>query len=243
MLGGDIRNIHTPIEDLLTMPESFQTKTLLATTRTRPTTTTRASPTEDIGAYRLLAAGKAVPSEVTMQDVRCGPRPASSRSGSTSCGSRAATAARCPRRCATTSRRSGLHYLLIHFDVPDVDPAAWRLSVGGNVARTVELGLDELRALPATTIPVTLECAGNGRALLEPRPVSQPWLEEAFGNAEWTGTPLRGVLERAGLRPDTAELVFTGADRGVQDGVAHSYARSLHGARRRCGRRSCSSTR
>jgi DMSO/TMAO reductase YedYZ molybdopterin-dependent catalytic subunit len=121
----------------------------------------------------------------------------------------------------------GLHYLLIHFDVPYVDPASWRLSVGGSVERTVELGLDELRALPAATIPVTLECAGNGRALLKPRPVSQPWLEEAFGNAAWTGTPLRGVLERAGLRPDTAELVFTGADRGVQDGVAHRYARSL----------------
>jgi DMSO/TMAO reductase YedYZ molybdopterin-dependent catalytic subunit len=121
----------------------------------------------------------------------------------------------------------GLHYLLIHFDVPDLDPAAWRLSVGGNVARSSELGLAELRALPATTIPVTLECAGNGRALLEPRPISQPWLEEAFGTAEWTGTPLRGVLERAGLEPGTVELVFTGADRGVQDGVAHDYARSL----------------
>jgi DMSO/TMAO reductase YedYZ molybdopterin-dependent catalytic subunit len=65
------------------------------------------------------------------------------------------------------------------------------------------------------------------RALLEPRPISQPWLEEAFGTAEWTGTPLRGVLERAGLEEGTVELVFSGADRGVQDGVPHRYARSL----------------
>jgi sulfane dehydrogenase subunit SoxC len=56
---------------------------------------------------------------------------------------------------------------------------------------------------------------------------SQSWLLEAIGTAEWTGTPLAGVLEDAGVRPDTVELVFTGADRGIQGGIEHDYARSL----------------
>ena len=29
----------------------------------------------------------------------------------------------------------GLHYLLVHYDVPLVDPATWRLEVGGAVAQ------------------------------------------------------------------------------------------------------------
>src|SRR5919201_1485158 len=84
----------------------------------------------------------------------------------------------------------GLHYLLIHYDVPVVDPAAWRLTVGGHVERELSLGLDELRARPAGELTVTMECAGNGRAHLDPRPVSQPWLYEAVGTARWRGMPL-----------------------------------------------------
>ncbi|MFB3739133.1 MAG: sulfite oxidase [Candidatus Velamenicoccus archaeovorus] len=122
---------------------------------------------------------------------------------------------------------AGLHYLIIHFDVPEMDERRHRLVVGGNVDRPLELTMQDLRALPARTIPVTLECAGNGRARLEPRPISQPWLLEAIGTAEWTGTPLAGVLEEAGIRRDTVDVVFTGADRGVQGDVEQDYQRAL----------------
>jgi DMSO/TMAO reductase YedYZ molybdopterin-dependent catalytic subunit len=122
---------------------------------------------------------------------------------------------------------TGLHYLLIHVDIPAVDPAIWRLQLDGLVDQPVELSLEELRALPRRTMPVTLECAGNGRAHLEPRPLSNPWLQEAIGTAEWTGTPLAALLEMAGVRANAAELVFTGADRGVQGGVEQLYQRSL----------------
>ena len=122
---------------------------------------------------------------------------------------------------------TGLHYLLVHFDIPDLDEATWRLEVGGRVGRPRTWSLDELRARPARTMPVTMECAGNGRALLEPRALSQPWLVEAIGTAEWTGTPLVGLLEEAGVEPEAVELVFTGADRGIQGEVEHQYQRSL----------------
>src|SRR4051812_19541011 len=121
----------------------------------------------------------------------------------------------------------GLHYLLIHFDIPALDAATWRLEVGGRVARPLTLSLDELQSRPARTLAVTMECAGNGRALAEPRPLSQPWLLEAVGTAEWTGTPLAPILEEAGLAEDAVEVVFTGLDRGVQGEVEHAYERSL----------------
>jgi DMSO/TMAO reductase YedYZ molybdopterin-dependent catalytic subunit len=122
---------------------------------------------------------------------------------------------------------AGLHYLLIHYDIPDVDEHAWRLHVGGAVSRPAALSLHELRSRSTLTRAVTLECAGNGRALLEPRPISQPWLLEAIGNAEWTGVPLRVVLEEAGVRDGAVEVLFTGLDRGVEGEVEQDYERSL----------------
>jgi sulfane dehydrogenase subunit SoxC len=122
---------------------------------------------------------------------------------------------------------AGLHYLLIHYDIPAVDAEAWRLRVEGGVDHRLELSLADLRARRAVTRAVTLECAGNGRALLDPRPLSQPWLVEAVGNAEWTGVPLRDVLEEAGVEEGTLDIVFTGLDRGVEGEVEQNYERSL----------------
>jgi len=121
----------------------------------------------------------------------------------------------------------GLHYLLIHYDIPDLDPETFTLSIDGLVARPVRLDLPALRERPRVTHRVTLECAGNGRALLDPRPVSQPWLTEAVGTAEWTGTPLAPLLREAGVDPAAVDVVFTGADHGIERGVTQDYQRAL----------------
>jgi sulfane dehydrogenase subunit SoxC len=121
----------------------------------------------------------------------------------------------------------GLHYLLTHYDIPAVDPDAWRLTVGGRVEHELDLSLADLRAREPVTVPVTMECAGNGRARLDPRPISQPWLTEAIGTAEWTGISLAPLLAEAGLAEDALEVVFTGLDRGVEGGVEQLYERSL----------------
>jgi sulfane dehydrogenase subunit SoxC len=122
---------------------------------------------------------------------------------------------------------AGLHYLLTHYDIPFVAPAGFRLSVGGLVRRELSLSLDDLRARPAVTHAVTLECAGNGRTGLSPRPVGQPWVLEAVGTAEWTGTPLRGVLEEAGAADGAIEVLFGGLDVGTEDGEGVRFERSL----------------
>lgn len=123
---------------------------------------------------------------------------------------------------------AGLHYLLSHFDVPYVsDAAAWRLQVAGSVRAPLELTIGDIAGLPQKTLRVTLECAGSGRANVQPRWQSMPWMHGAVGTAEWTGTPLRHVLERAGLGDDVVEIAFMGADWGIDKGIEHAYGRSL----------------
>jgi sulfane dehydrogenase subunit SoxC len=119
----------------------------------------------------------------------------------------------------------GLHYLLIHYDVPVVEPATWRLAIRGE--RELELSLDDVRARPTAEHTVTMECAGNGRARFDPRPVSQPWLNEAIGTARWRGTPLKPLLDEAGVPDRTVEVLFTGLDHGVEGGEEQAFQRAL----------------
>jgi sulfane dehydrogenase subunit SoxC len=119
---------------------------------------------------------------------------------------------------------AGLHYLLIHFDIPPPPP---HLALRGQVERAFAITPAELRALPSRSLRVTLECAGNGRAQLSPRYPSMPWIEEGVSTAEWTGVPLRALLQRAGLKLNVREVAFFGADHGIDGGVEHPFARSL----------------
>ena len=121
----------------------------------------------------------------------------------------------------------GLHYLLTHYDIPFVDPDGYRLTLDGAVSTPLELDLDAIRRRPQRSVTVTMECAGNGRARLLPRPVSQPWLVEAVGTARWTGTPLAPLLAEAGLEQSAVDVIFTAADHGVERGHEQDYQRAL----------------
>jgi DMSO/TMAO reductase YedYZ molybdopterin-dependent catalytic subunit len=123
-------------------------------------------------------------------------------------------------------------YIRNHFAVPPLKAEEWRLKVEGAVERPLELGYEELRKLPSRTQVALLECAGNSRVFLTPRVRGVQWELGAVGTAEWTGVPLAGVLERAGVRSGAVEVVLEGADRGeIRDdprspGPIH-FARSL----------------
>jgi DMSO/TMAO reductase YedYZ molybdopterin-dependent catalytic subunit len=116
-----------------------------------------------------------------------------------------------------------------HFDTPPMDLAAWRLRVEGCVERPAEWTWEELTGLPERTVFVTLECAGNGRSFLQQRVAGVQWGAGAVGHAEWTGVPLRVVLQQAGLKPEVVEVVFEGADRGTEADHPEpmAFARSL----------------
>jgi DMSO/TMAO reductase YedYZ molybdopterin-dependent catalytic subunit len=125
-----------------------------------------------------------------------------------------------------------LFYIRSHFKAPTMDAASYQLRVDGAVRQPLTLTLRELKAMPSETWPATLECAGNGRVFLVPQVPGAQWELGAVGNAEWTGVPLRVLLERAGLDEDACEIVLEGADRGTPNEPPTppgqiSYARSL----------------
>ena len=103
-------------------------------------------------------------------------------------------------------------YVRNHFPAPSIDPTRWRLQVGGLVRRALLLSLPDLFEMPAKSIVATLECAGNGRAFLEPPVPGEQWALGAVSTAEWTGVPLAHVLRRAGVARGAIEVVFRGAD-------------------------------
>lgn len=105
-------------------------------------------------------------------------------------------------------------YVRSHFKVPRLDPATWRLKVEGAVRDPLEVSLAELRGMPATTEVALLECAGNGRVALVPKAKGLLWGPGAVGTAEWTGVPLRALLERAGVQDGAVEVILEGADSG-----------------------------
>jgi len=122
---------------------------------------------------------------------------------------------------------TGMHYLLNHFDIPEVDSSSWQLNIHGHVNNEVSIDLENIRNRSAVTMPVTMECAGNGRAFMKPRPINQPWIHGAVSTAQWTGTPLRNVLEEVGIKDGAVEVLFTGIDFGTQSGEEQFYQRSL----------------
>jgi DMSO/TMAO reductase YedYZ molybdopterin-dependent catalytic subunit len=120
-------------------------------------------------------------------------------------------------------------YVRNHFATPPVEAEAWQLRIGGLVDRPLSLSLGDIRRFPSATRVVTLECAGNGRHTLDPPVEGEPWRFGAVSTAEWTGTPLDEILDRAGVHSAATELLFRGADHGTVEGRAEPvhFERSL----------------
>ena len=95
-----------------------------------------------------------------------------------------------------------------------IDPATFRLRLGGMVETPLALSLEELKLLhPARELIAVLQCSGNSRGFFEPRINGGQLGHGAMGNARWTGVPLKALLEKAGLRAGAAQVTFDGLDR------------------------------
>jgi DMSO/TMAO reductase YedYZ molybdopterin-dependent catalytic subunit len=120
-------------------------------------------------------------------------------------------------------------YMRNNFGMPRLDATNFRLTVGGLVERSQSFTIRDLQNMRSKTQVVTLECAGNGRAMFERPTVGEKWGLGAVSTAEWTGVPLVEILDRAGLRQTATEVLFRGADGGTADGVPEPirFERSL----------------
>jgi DMSO/TMAO reductase YedYZ molybdopterin-dependent catalytic subunit len=100
------------------------------------------------------------------------------------------------------------------FPIPTrVDPAAWRLKLGGVVDKPLELSMDDLKTrFERASVVAVNQCSGNGRSRFVPRVFGGQWGDGAMGNAEWSGVRLRDLLNAAGVRPGALEVTFNGLD-------------------------------
>jgi DMSO/TMAO reductase YedYZ molybdopterin-dependent catalytic subunit len=97
-----------------------------------------------------------------------------------------------------------------------IDPAAYRLEIGGSVSRPLQLSLDDLKTgFEAVEIVAVNQCSGNSRGFFEPRVAGGQFGNGAMGNARWRGVPLKAILDRAGLLADAKEVTFEGLDKPV----------------------------
>jgi DMSO/TMAO reductase YedYZ molybdopterin-dependent catalytic subunit len=118
-----------------------------------------------------------------------------------------------------------LFYVRSHFYTPSIREEAWTLRVDGEVSTPLALTLDAIMRMPSRTMPITLECAGNGRGYYNPPVAGVQWRKGAVGTARWTGVPLAHVLSAAGAKPTAKFLWLDGADTGL--GRAPDFIRSL----------------
>lgn len=121
---------------------------------------------------------------------------------------------------------SARHFVRDHFAIP---AAPDRLAIEGAVRTPLQLKMADIRSLPPRSLVVTLECAGNGRAFLDPPVSGEQWRTGAVGTAEWTGASLREVLEMAEPLSSAVEVLCVGADAGTPtgSGARIAYERSL----------------
>lgn len=88
----------------------------------------------------------------------------------------------------------------------------WKLSIGGEVEKPTSLSLEELSRLEIHSVVNTLECAGNGRAFMDPKVPGVQWHKGAVGTGRFSGPRLRDLLLRAGVKPSGTHVMFRGLD-------------------------------
>jgi len=96
---------------------------------------------------------------------------------------------------------------------PVVDGASWSLTIDGMVAKPLSFTYDDIVARAKTQNITTLSC------------ISNELNGDLAGTAEWTGLPLRELLEEAGVDPKAVDIVFRAAD-GYDDSIP--LAQAMH---------------
>jgi sulfane dehydrogenase subunit SoxC len=109
---------------------------------------------------------------------------------------------------------NGLHYERHHNGVPEIDPAAHQLVIHGLVAKPLKFKVDALLRYPRESNLCVIECGGNSNAGWNRKPVQTAagYFHGLVSCAEWTGVPLRILLQEARIKPAAAWIVAEGAD-------------------------------
>tara|TARA_R110002110_G_scaffold95455_1_gene246885 strand:+ start:469059 stop:470237 length:1179 start_codon:yes stop_codon:yes gene_type:complete len=120
------------------------------------------------------------------------------------------------------SRNEDQFYVVQHYGQPQLNADSHRIRITGMVENPITLSMADLRRYPKVEIAAAFECGGNNQGIYH----------GLVGNALWGGCRLRDVLQDAGIQAGGTEIVFYGADRGMETirdtQVEQSFARALH---------------
>ncbi len=113
-------------------------------------------------------------------------------------------------------------YIVQHYNQPDIAGEDYRLQITGMVDNPMELNLADIMARPKVEIDAGFECGGNRAGIYH----------GLIGNARWGGISLSDLLTDAGMQGGGIEVVFYGADTGMETiremEVEQAFGRSLH---------------
>ncbi len=96
-----------------------------------------------------------------------------------------------------------------------VDLNLWRLKVGGNTEKELQLSIDDLKKFEKVTYTAVIQCSGNGRSFFEPRVPGGQWGNGAMGNVTWSGSRLKDIINTAGIKSGSVDVSFNGLDTGT----------------------------
>jgi sulfane dehydrogenase subunit SoxC len=107
-----------------------------------------------------------------------------------------------------------LHYERSHSGNPDLDPAKHRLLVHGMTRKQLAFTVDDLMRMPSITRTVFIECTGNGWEnwkKADPN-VTVQHIHGLVSTNEWTGVPLRFLIDLVGKDRRSTWMLAEGAD-------------------------------
>ena len=107
-----------------------------------------------------------------------------------------------------------------------VDLNLWRLKVGGNTEKELQLSMDDLKQFERVSYTAVIQCSGNGRSFFEPRVAGGQWKNGAMGNVTFAGARLRDILNKAGIKAGSVDVSFDGLDRAPLPSVP-DFVKSL----------------
>jgi DMSO/TMAO reductase YedYZ molybdopterin-dependent catalytic subunit len=112
-------------------------------------------------------------------------------------------------------------YIVQHYNQPTTPEADYKLRITGMVAKPVEISLAALKSRPKVEVDAGFECGGNNPNIFQ----------GLIGKARWGGVRLRDLLREARVQDTGIEVVFYGADTGMEKirdtDIEQNFGRSM----------------
>jgi len=109
---------------------------------------------------------------------------------------------------------NGLHYERHHNGVPKIDPTQHLLLIDGLVDKPLSFDVATLMRYPMISRTCFIECGGNSNSGWRSNPIQSKvgYAHGLVSNAEWTGVPLKLLLQEAGIKTGAKWVIAEGAD-------------------------------